>query len=97
MPKVHEMMKEPANWGKGRLNIDNGPDAPECHCAYGWIMRCYPLLAKDEQGRSLQVLAIDKLRDYLADAVGDPAIARWNDREFRTFEQVKEVFVKLDI
>jgi hypothetical protein len=91
MPKAHEMMKEPANWGKGRLNIDNGPDAPECHCAYGWLYRCYSYT-----GPQLSEVTA-KLQDYLADTVGDSAIARWNDKPERTFEEVREVFVKLDI
>ncbi len=92
--KAHELLSDETKWTKNAIarnhageSIDSlNPDAV-CYCALGAIERTYDIANKP----------VTKLRQIVCHQMGFKSISEWNDLPCRTFQQVKELFVQLDI
>lgn len=93
MAKIHELLRGPENWRKGAIGSMDG----DCHCAYGWLQKAYYFPFRGV-GRTTATDTLNAAAAKVHAVIGEKTgIARWNDAPERTFEEVKALFVKLDL
>lgn len=90
--KIHELLSESGRWCRGSAARDAagvpiGPHDPRatCWCLQGAATVCYP--DADVPG------VCERMRA----ASGAEILARWNDADQRTFDQVRSLVVGLDV
>jgi len=92
--KAYELIADPKNWRKGGYAYDahgkscwwNDPEAV-CFCAGGAIRRCYDGVEFKEKGQLL--------RDEVV-KLGFETVAKWNDAEATTHEEVITTLKKVE-
>lgn len=94
--KIHELLDSPEKWTQGTYARDSSGCSAPIHCprAVSWYLmgaahRCYP---------EVKVLEVKvRLRDELRRRTGDGTVVNWNDDENRTFDEVRNLLLKLDV
>lgn len=91
--KVHQLLSDESRWTGGALARTRAGEAvraenPEAvsWCLSGALAKCYPDLK--EWGMALGTLA---------QALGVCCVSAWNDDPARTFEEVRDLVVTLDL
>jgi len=90
--KVRDLLTDESKWTKGQLAKDKegwrcAPDYKDavCWCLYGAIYKCYP--------KANERLSVDSL---VGEQLGMEATI-WNDHFDRTFRDVRDLVIKLNI
>jgi hypothetical protein len=97
--KAYELLSDKTKWcqhvysedSKGEYVPPEAPDAA-CWCIKGAIHRCYPDFEEDYDNPIFQ-----KLVDNVPPCNVICPVANFNDSPSTTFEQVRELLIKLDI
>lgn len=93
--KVHELLSDETKWCRGNLALDaeGNPRRPSDPLAIRWcmigaFMKCYE--------DSAEIGMCDEIYDLVREKCNSP-IAKFNDNLKTTFQQVKQLFLDLDI
>lgn len=97
--KISELFSEPSRWTQHTyardaeaLRCSADSDSAVCWCLTGALCKCY---GNDDTDRRLE--AERKIRRALIDRGEAAYIVEWNDRSFRTFEEVKSLVEQADV
>lgn len=95
--KMHELLSDPSKWTQGAVARDYKgkpvyPDHEEavCWCPVGAAQKCYP-----EYQQALEVG--DRIRERIYGEPRQFGLPQWNDAPGRTFEEVRQVLLELDV
>ena len=95
--KMHELLVYRRHWTQGTLarEVDGTPctyrsESACCWCLTGALRKCYPVFWG-------AALVEQTLLKYISKNYVAMDIAGWNDDPSRTFDQVREMLVELDV
>ncbi len=90
MAKIRDCMLTEANWRKDKFGT-----CSDCMCLVGWIFHCYEDIAI--KGVIRKVLRSMSALDEPPPSENWAVLLLWNDDPKRTFAEVRDLVVKLDI
>ena len=94
--KVHQLLVDKSNWTQGRYALDidgkfvHPGDKAVCWCLWGAIIQVYVATTQPTINSIIDIITPRISYNY-------SSITDWNDDPDRTFEQVRNLCVELDI